>query len=51
MSDKIKLNVAVLTISDSRIKETDKSGDLLKKLIVESGHLVVEQSIVKDCIY
>jgi|TARA_B100001094_G_C18115119_1_gene763521 molybdenum cofactor biosynthesis protein B len=51
MSDKIKLNVAVLTISDSRIKETDKSGDLLKKLIGESGHLVVEQSIVKDCIY
>ena len=51
MSDKIKLNVAVLTISDSRIKETDKSGDLLKKLIGESGHIVVEQSIVKDCIY
>ncbi len=38
MNDKIKLNIAVLTISDSRTKETDKSGNLLCKLIEESNH-------------
>ena len=51
MSNKIKLNIAVLTISDSRTKETDKSGNLLVKLIGESGHNVAEHNIVKDCIY
>ncbi len=51
MSNKIKLNIAVLTISDSRTKETDKSGNLLVKLIGESGHKVTEHCIVKDCIY
>ena len=51
MSNKIKLNIAVLTISDSRTKETDKSGNLLVKLIGESGHNVTEHNIVKDCIY
>ena len=51
MNDKIKLNIAVLTISDSRTKETDKSGNLLVKLIGESEHNVIEHSIVKDCIY
>jgi molybdenum cofactor biosynthesis protein B len=50
MSNKIKLNIAVLTISDSRTKETDKSGNLLVKLIGESGHNVSEHNIVKDCI-
>ena len=51
MSNKIKLNIAVLTISDSRTKETDKSGNLLVKLIGESEHNVTEHYIVKDCIY
>ena len=51
MSNKIKLNIAVLTISDSRTKETDKSGNLLVKLIGESEHKVTEHYIVKDCIY
>ena len=51
MSNKMKLNIAVLTISDSRTKETDKSGNLLAKLIGESGHKVTEHFIVKDCIY
>ena len=51
MNDKIKLNIAVLTISDSRTKETDKSGNLLCKLIEESNHNVSQHNIVKDNIY
>ena len=43
MEDKIKLNIAILTISDSRTKETDKSGDLLAKLIVESDHKIIDR--------
>ena len=51
MEEKIKLNIMVLTISDSRTKETDKSGNLLTKLINNSNHDVIEHHIVKDNIY
>ena len=51
MGKNIKLNIAVLTISDSRTEKTDKSGNLLEKLITQSDHIVVERDIVKDNIY
>ena len=51
MEDKITLNVTVLTISDTRTQETDKSGNLLVKLIQDTGHHVVEHLITKDNIY
>lgn len=51
MDNKIKLNIAVLTISDSRTNKTDKSGNLLVKLIEESGHAIIDKSIVIDSIY
>jgi|TARA_B110000914_G_scaffold160295_1_gene141056 molybdenum cofactor biosynthesis protein B len=51
MEDKITLNIAVLTISDTRTQETDKSGNLLVKLIQDTGHQVVEHLITKDNIY
>ena len=51
MEDKITLNIAVLTISDTRTPETDKSGNLLVKLIQDTGHQVVEHLITKDNIY
>lgn len=51
MDKNIKLNIAVLTISDSRTEKTDKSGNLLEKLITQSNHIVVERDIVKDNIY
>jgi len=35
MSEKIKLNIAILTISDTRTLDSDKSGDMLYKLIDE----------------
>ena len=51
MEDKITLNIAVLTISDTRTQETDKSGNLLVKLIQDTGHQVAEHLITKDNIY
>jgi molybdenum cofactor biosynthesis protein B len=51
MEEKIILNIAILTISNSRSEETDKSGNVLKKLIEETGHNIFEKNIVRDNIY
>lgn len=42
------LNIAVLTVSDSRTDADDKSGNLLKKELTASGHYCVDKAIVKD---
>lgn len=42
------LHIAVLTISDTRTEETDKSGALLAKLLIEAGHELVGKAIVSD---
>ena len=42
------VNIAVLTVSDTRTKENDKSGDTLVERLKNSGHLLVEKRIVKD---
>jgi len=47
----IPLNIAVLTVSDSRNKSNDKSGRLLKERSEEAGHRVTEREIVKDDLY
>lgn len=47
----VPLNIAVLTVSDSRTEETDKSGDTLRDRAVEAGHNVVEKVIVPDDVY
>ena len=44
----IPLNIAVLTVSDSRGESDDKSGALLVKLLTESGHQLAEKTIVPD---
>ncbi|MCU5513529.1 MULTISPECIES: MogA/MoaB family molybdenum cofactor biosynthesis protein [Bacillus] len=38
----------IVTISDTRTKETDKSGQLLHELLKEAGHTVTSYEIVKD---
>ncbi|GAA5216620.1 molybdenum cofactor biosynthesis protein B [Corallincola platygyrae] len=45
------LNVAVLTVSDTRTLETDTSGQLLVDSATEAGHQVVAREIAKDDIY
>ncbi len=44
----LPVNIAVLTVSDTRTPETDKSGDTLAKMIADDGHKVVHREIVKD---
>ena len=46
--DFIPLNIAVLTISDSREETNDKSGSSLAKFLTEAGHRLAEKSIVPD---
>ncbi|TXR60186.1 molybdenum cofactor biosynthesis protein B [Bacillus sp. AR18-7] len=38
----------IVTISDTRTEETDKSGQLLHGLLKEAGHTVTSYEIVKD---
>ena len=42
------VNIAVLTVSDSRTRETDTSGDALDKRITAAGHHVAAREIVRD---
>lgn len=44
----IPLNVAVVTISDSRTAKNDTSGDYLAQSLEHEGHLVIRRLIVKD---
>jgi molybdenum cofactor biosynthesis protein B len=45
------LNIAVMTVSDSRTPDNDTSGDALVKLLTEAGHRLAERCIVPDDIY
>jgi len=47
----IPLNVAVLTVSDSRTEADDKSGALLREKAEIAGHEVVAKEIVPDDVY
>ena len=44
----LPVNISVLTISDSRTTDDDKSGKILKDRIIKSGHVFKESKIVKD---
>lgn len=39
---------AVVTVSDTRTEETDKSGQLIKKCLTDAGHQLVHYRIVRD---
>ncbi|MFS0645558.1 MogA/MoaB family molybdenum cofactor biosynthesis protein [Siminovitchia sp. 179-K 8D1 HS] len=42
------VNCAVITISDTRTEETDKSGKLIKELLLEHGHSIGHYEIARD---
>ena len=44
----VPVSIAVLTISDSRTLEEDKSGDLLASRLSEAGHNLAARAIVTD---
>lgn len=47
----VALDIAVLTVSDSRDESTDKSGRLLVERLEAAGHRCAEKAIVADDIY
>lgn len=47
----VALNIAVLTVSDSRTEDTDKSGKLLAGRLTDAGHMLAAKRIVPDEIY
>ncbi len=47
----IPLNLAILTVSDTRTEESDKSGLYLQQAALTAGHQVIEKAIVRDDIY
>src|SRR3990172_13314528 len=44
----VPLNVAVLTVSDSRTRENDTSGDLIQERLETAGHKLAARVILKD---
>ena len=44
----VKVNIAVLTVSDSRTVDTDKSGDYLCSSIEKAGHICIQRYLIKD---
>lgn len=51
IDDKIEfqqIGIAIITISDTRNIDNDKSGNLLKKSIFEKKHNVIKYEIIKD---
>ncbi|TVR97723.1 MAG: molybdenum cofactor biosynthesis protein B [Rhodospirillales bacterium] len=44
----LPVNIAVLTVSDTRTLETDTSGPILAERITAAGHRLVERAVVTD---
>lgn len=51
VADFIPLNIAVLTLSDTRTPETDTSGDALVSLLGEAGHTLATRELIPDDVY
>jgi molybdenum cofactor biosynthesis protein B len=44
----LPVNIAVMTVSDSRTAADDKSGDILESRLREAGHKLAARTIVRD---
>ena len=42
------INIAILTVSDTRTAENDTSGDILAERVASAGHNLAARTIVKD---
>lgn len=51
MTEQTYLNIAVLTISDTRNEETDTSGHYLVEAVTDAGHRIADKQIVVDDVY
>lgn len=45
---KITVNCAVITVSDTRDSQTDSSGKLIQQLLLDAGHGVAFYTVIKD---
>lgn len=44
----IAVRIAVLTVSDTRTLQDDRSGDVLVERISQAGHMLAERKIIRD---
>lgn len=44
----VPLNIAVLTLSDTRTRDNDSSGDLIEEKLQAAGHRVIARAIVRE---
>lgn len=49
--EKVPLNIAVLTVSDTRTFENDTSGQYLVDALKEDGHQLADRALLKDDVY
>lgn len=47
----VPVNIAIMTVSDSRTEETDTSGAALVERLTGAGHTLAEKMIVPDDVY
>nr|WP_297456863.1 molybdenum cofactor biosynthesis protein B [uncultured Halomonas sp.] len=47
----VALDIAVLTVSDTRSEDTDRSGQALVERLSAAGHRLIEKRIVADDVY
>ena len=47
----LPLNIAIVTVSDTRTEDTDKSGALLAEYVSRSGHTLISKTIIKDDLF
>lgn len=51
MTESVALNIAVLTLSDTRTLAEDRSGDTLITLLEAAGHTLVSRELIPDDVY
>ena len=51
MQAETQLNIAVVTVSDTRTEETDTSGNVLVESLERAGHSLHSKTIIKDDVY
>ena len=44
----VPVKIAVLTVSDTRSLEEDRSGDVLVALLGDAGHVLADRKIIPD---
>ena len=44
----VKINIAVMTVSDTRTIEDDRSGEILVDRLLAAGHELADRAIIKD---